>query len=349
MKYIIVFSLCSILLIGCKKEYPKTVNTADKNVIKTENIVKMENESLSFQKENKDFSFIDSLRIFDLPIGNEILQSYVFPKQWDFGSPYNSKRKVTKDETIINNILGFYDGYTPEKYRHQQTNSFDLSFFLSSEEDYRLRVLDENKINYYGLSRLSNKNDSIKVITIWFSKDNINPNKEFPWNISYGDILTIINNKIIDKLTINRFEGSHSLGGNYRVSYINEEYNIYTSDFYYGENQGNRIRNERWKIKDNGKIVKHFKEKDTLFPSGLVKNHLKEGVWKEISLDPNLALKNNSLNIEQNLSYSEGKYNLGEKVNEWKYYKYNGVENGELLYIETYKDGKLQKRTFIEQ
>ncbi len=267
MKYIIVFSLCSILLIGCKKEYPKTVNTADKNVTKTENIVKMENETLSFQKENKDFSFIDSLRIFDLPIGNEILQSYVFPKQWDFGSPYNSKRKVTKDETIINNILGFYDGYTPEKYRYQQTNSFDLSFFLSSEEDYRLRVLDENKINHYGLSRLSNKNDSIKVITIWFSKDNINPNKEFPWNISYGDILTIINNKIIDKLTINRFEGSHSLGGNYRVSYINEEYNIYTSDFYYGENQGNRIRNERWEIKDNGKIVKHFKEKDPASPS----------------------------------------------------------------------------------
>ncbi len=348
MKNIIVFSLFLVLLMGCKKEYPKKINSADKDVINTETMAQIKDKSLFYQQENKDFSFIDSLKIFDLPIGNEILQSYVFPKQWDFGSPHNAKRKIKKDEIIINNILGFYDGYTPEEYKHQKTNSFDLNFFNPSKEDYRLRVLDKNKINYYGLSRLSDKNDSIKVITIWFAKENINPDKEFPWSVSYGDLLTISNNKIIDKLTIDRFEGSNSLGGNYRVSYINEEYDIHTSDFYYGENQGNKIRNERWRIKDNGKIVRYFKEKDTILSFGLIKNHLQDGTWQEINPDPNLTLKNNAFNIEQNLSYSEGAYSFGEKEGEWKYYEYNGVEKGKLVYIETYKNGELQKRTFMK-
>ncbi|WP_438710511.1 hypothetical protein ACSTS3_16740 [Aquimarina muelleri] len=348
MKNIIVLISFLFFITNCKEQKTQSLNLNKEKLNK--NFIE-ERDTVTFIKEkpqNKDFSFIDSMTPLKLRIGNKSLIEYEFPKEWNFGSPYDSKRKVSNDEKKINRLLGFYEGYKSEKYKVSKREIKSLSFFLNVENDYRNITINFEKIFEYSIARFPNKNDSVQVLGLWFSKERLNPDKEFPFSVSYGELIVIKGNKIIDQITLNHFEGNYSLGGDYRLSYIDNDYIIHTKDFNYGENQGYFIRYEKWKIKNNGKIVRFFNQQDTILNEGEVKNHLKSGNWKDLYLDRNLAYKNKKWGIENLYSYSEGEYNQGEKIGEWKFYSYKNNTKGELLYTETYKDGELVERVFIK-
>ncbi len=349
MKYILSIFNCLIVFSSCnfkEKDVKKRIEASIDNK-KPEEIIKIDT-ILYFNRDTifkKDISFIDSMQPLQLSIGNKLLVAYKFPKEWNFSNIYDKNRTVTKDEKSINELLGFYEGYIPEYYKAKKKRKYGIGYFLDSKADYRNSITENGQIKNYGITRFPNISNSITVVGIWFSEDSIDPSREFPWSVAYGDIVTIKNDKVLDRLTIERFEGNHSLGGDYRRMFIDEHYIIHTKDFYYGENQGEFIRYQKWRIKENGKIVEYFDENDiSIEMKGKIKDGMKTGMWSEITPDKVFATIKKTLKIESCLTFSEGNYHEGEKIGDWKYYSYDNLKKGALIYIETYKRGELEKR-----
>ncbi|WP_025742296.1 hypothetical protein [Aquimarina pacifica] len=345
-KSLVIFSSCNFQEKDIKKRIEASIDTEKPKEITEIDSVLYFNQSATIKK---NFSFIDTIEPLQLSIGNKLLIDFKFPVEWNFGDIYDRNRIINENEKSINKLLGFYEGYIPENYKIKKKRTYSIDYFLDVKHDYRNAITENGQIKDYGIARLPDTGDSIKVLGIWFSKDNLDQGREFPWSVAYGDIITIKNGEVLDRLTIERFEGNHSLGGDYRRMYIDENYIIHTKDFYYGENQGNFIRYCKWKIKENGKIVEYLDEdKLGIKKEGEIKNRMKTGMWKEITPNKFFAALKKSMRIESCNTFSEGNYNEGEKIGEWKYYSFDNFKKGILIYKETYKGGELVKRTFVE-
>ena len=118
---------------------------------------------------------------------------------------------------------------------------------------------------------------------------------------------------------------------------------IYYFDYMYaGEGEEYKyLRKEDWIVKKNGKFVR-FYEKNGSFKNeeeqGTVKNSMREAKW--IEKKPN-ALVNKP-------TYLESYFKEGEPINEWKFYDYTNIKKGKLLYTESYENGNLVERKFVE-
>ena len=118
---------------------------------------------------------------------------------------------------------------------------------------------------------------------------------------------------------------------------------IYYFDYMYaGEGEEYKyLRKEDWIVKKNGKFVR-FYEKNGSFKNeeeqGTVKNSMREGKW--IEKKPN-ALVNKP-------TYLESYFKEGEPIGEWKFYDYTDNIKGKLLYTESYENGNLVERKFVE-
>ena len=127
---------------------------------------------------------------------------------------------------------------------------------------------------------------------------------------------------------------------NYKFPYIDKSLRINFLYLRYGEEyEYGGI--EKWQVKSNGKFVRYY-EKEGSFKNeeeqGTVKNSMREAKW--IEKKPN-ALVNKP-------TYLESYFKEGEPINEWKFYDYTNIKKGKLLYTESYENGNLVERKFVE-
>ena len=118
---------------------------------------------------------------------------------------------------------------------------------------------------------------------------------------------------------------------------------IYYFDYIY-EGEGEKykyLRKEDWIVKENGKFVRYYKKEGSFEneeEQGVVKNSMREGSW--IEKKPN-ALVNKP-------TYLESSFKEGEPIGKWKFYDYTNNKKGKLLYTESYENGNLVERTFLD-
>ncbi|MEN7547056.1 hypothetical protein AAG747_04010 [Rapidithrix thailandica] len=307
--------------------------------------------ALNITQQEQDFSFIDTLNPLPLPIGKQLLIEFDFAPRWDFGAPDQLDQNTTQAQKNLDALLGNTEVSEPKTYQAPTAKNKSLNFFLS-EKDYRTLYFDTHQYFDYDLFRLQDVNDSVKVLGLTFFKDEIDTDTEFPFSVSYYEILTVKNNNIVDRLTLDRFEGNYAIGGTYRLFYIGPDYIIHTKDFHHGENQGEFIRYEKWQIKANGHIVHYFDSESTRIDkqdgAGKVSEHYKQGEWIEIKPSEPLALQQQQWGLENTYALAIGSYDRGERTGEWKFHEYKEGKKGKLLYTETYQNGAVQERVFIK-
>ena len=127
--------------------------------------------------------------------------------------------------------------------------------------------------------------------------------------------------------------------------YIDSSYYIhifFTDNHYVGDSEECYfVRYEKWQIKSNGKFVR-FYEKNGSFKNeeeeGTVKSSMREGKW--IEKKPNGWVEKKT--------YLESYFKEGEPIGEWKFYDYTNNEKSKLLYTESYENGELIERKFVE-
>ncbi len=338
MKNIII--LLSILLFCKCKDSNKNEALNSK-----ESIVEIE------VKNKKSLSkIIEGMAIDNLPIGQKSILTFTKP----ISIIPNEENQKYLD--IIYNINGAYN--YPKRYNNNLhfnpkvlENIYGLRHYDVEVNTSEIKLSDT-------LAMIPNKLPNKFNFNILLSQLNIIPISKKNGN----DVLNIYSydakqNKIIDGLNIfynvnlsyNRDKALYkdfTTGFVNKFFYIEKNYIIsllYIDAIYQGEGEEYKIlRKEQWQIKPNGKFVRYYK-KDGTFKNeeeqGEIKNSMRQGKW--IETKPNGFINKKT--------YLKAEFKEGEPIGEWKFYSYEKNKKGKLLYTETYKNGKLQKRTFIEQ
>lgn len=296
---------------------------------------------------NKKYNFIQKLPIGEISIlslsepivitpegeNNKHIETIYSLNRYYDGHPFKTykKNEISTDEKRISDHTGvlYYDAEISSNHIQVNKNSRKIVNRLPSIHNLAIFMTEldiDTKLNYQKDSVLTLITYSIK------SKEIIDSlNIYYNINLSYNERES--------------FQKNFTNGFIKKLFYINKKHIIdifYIDYVYQGEAEEYRfLKNEQWQIKPNGKFVRHY-NKDGNFNNidekGMIKNTMREGKWIEIK--PN--------GIANQTTYLEAEFQKGEPAGNLKYYAYENFKKGKLLYIETYQNGTLQKRTFID-
>lgn len=301
-------------------------------------------------KQKKPLSnIIEEMVVDSFPIGQKNILSFNTPMVI---IPNEENQKYLDTVYNINSSYNFLKNYkTTQHFNPRILNKkYGLKHYDVEINASEIKLLDT-------LTMVTNKLPNKLNFNIFLSQLNIIPPSE-----KYGkDVLNIYTydanqNKIIDGLNIFyninlSFNRDKALYKNFTTGFVNKFFYIennhiinllYIDYVYKGEGEEYRaLRKEQWQIKSNGKFVRFYK-KDGFHKNneeqGEVKNTMREGKWTETK--PN--------GIVNKITYLEAEFKEGEPIKEWNYYSFKNLKKGKLMYTETYKNGELQKRTFVE-
>lgn len=313
---------------------------------------------------------ITEVNYLPLPFGDSSILEF---DKIDYNTLIIPDERNTNLEENIYSFNAYYDfGVNTSTIGNEVIPNFDSNWIPS--------------LSYYDVEINSNliqiAHDSIAILKkiklpnqeIYLGYCDLNNNKEKKIHRTYNLYsYDSIQNKILHSLNIYysvnlNYNYNKSKYKNFTTGYVNKFFylhksgilNLYYFDYKYaGEGEEYEyLRKEDWIIKKNGKFVRYYDD-NGLFKNeeeqGVVQNNMREGKW--IEKKPN-ALVNKP-------TYLEGYYKEGEPIGEWRFYiasydtltykdgfytreKYTFREKGVLLYIETYEDGNLVQRKFVE-
>ncbi|WP_312076615.1 hypothetical protein [Chryseobacterium sp.] len=244
------------------------------------------NDSLKLSGGEKTVS--DSFKTESLPYGNVML----IEKFSKIGSDFEvseTENKLLENED--SNFLSYY-----EKIFKNAEKSTGLSYKFSQKDiiDFGLNFLSpvDSISTYKGNYALSRRLPNIEKnkVLVFNSIENKGD------NISKVIDLVVVNekNKIVDNINLSRKllitdEKYENLYGDYfKYFYIDKDYVVHIKYFTgWGDTVTRVFAYVKYKIQKNGNIVRYFDQENGFYKSeveeGMVKNHLKEGSWKEVS------------------------------------------------------------------
>lgn len=192
------------------------------------------NSQSSIPKFQKDEDIV-------LPYGDKDLL-YFFPKDW------NSEKK---DQDSIYNKLQFFvfqDEILPIRER-TELSYLDAKLYLDADF-----VVSNKKENVEFKTAKLFFSENFEVLSIIY-KDKIDcENCEFPESQIQNILVSLSNNKIIDKLLISSVVGN-DLGQSTRYFYIDNEKIIHLKDFKSDEEGTTFLHYSKYKINNNGKFI----------------------------------------------------------------------------------------------
>ncbi len=345
------FLLAILILLSCKENKQLDDNLFTKKTInkKIDKPVKKEN---SFTVIKKTLSKINTDSIsnsYKLPFGEQKLIETKFPTRWEFdlnlkSSDIEGNKINSSFDTISKNLQKLFRSNTNQLKNHyirqESITNSHLNKYLNTDksklkgfsESNKLIGLFPNKFNY--------------KICLFSENVNVDYNK-------WGD-LVIINKsgEIISGLNVyNYFE--KYLVAQQKMFFIDKNYIIHIKDFLMYEDSGNLLQSKMYQISNEGKFIRYYR-KDGKYKDdkeeGFVKNNTRNGKWIE-------KISNGFIN---DYTYVESEYKEGILLGKSHFYEYGYDKNeygepiiktgkkGKLLYTETYTDGELQERTFVE-
>ncbi|MFD2561425.1 hypothetical protein [Aquimarina rubra] len=318
----------------------------------------VDNKVTSNKAPQKDVQSKDVAK-YKLPFGAEELLSSKFPKDTTIVFGYNMNERPEIEKTIekIDKYYKVFNLWSKEDSIKVSYND-SKNDYSSTPENYRYydiplvsakkSKLTENNLFYcrpYESFVKTGKISDLDTFDVYlYSTFPKYYDHNFGNNCNGDNPVTVTDlvvkskeGKLIDACNI--YYSTNEPVNTYQVyPYIDNNF-IITLQSMMGGESFQYIRNEKWQIKPNGKIVR-FYEKDGLYKGreeqGLVKNSMREGVW--IEMKPN--------GFVNEMTYLEAEFKEGEPINEWKYYSFKNFNKGNLLYTETFKNGKLHKRVF---
>ena len=328
------------------------------NVSSNVQIAKDTNEVIKVKRIVKDTTktkkeiFISSP--ISLPYGKDSLLSVSFPKEWkiDFsptkGYSYGDKNSQNYVDIFLSsgNIL----------LQTTFSSSYDSISKIYKEKDGTVHYYDTALLhtfksvlshNYFDELFLLKETDEYKTIMVYLPYATPKEMDYYGSGDSYGyrrgDIISIDkkSNELIDHLNIyNTLSWVYSTQD--KLFYIDKDTIIHCKTFRNNEETIRYLRYEKWQIKSNGKFVRYY-EKEGYFKNeeeqGTVKNSMREGKW--IEKKPNGWVEKKT--------YLESYFEAGEPIGEWEFYDYTNNKKGKLLYTESYENGELVKRKFVEK
>ncbi len=345
MKY---FFLTYILIgiISCKK-------AAYNSPVKSEVILSNSSKQINHQNEY--------LKTYEVPFGSKELMITEFPKDTSIVFGYNMKERPEIEKTIekINKYYQIFHLWNKEDSIKVSYNNEKISY-SSGRDNYnyydiplvtsiKSKQTDNNSFycrpysSFVKIGKVSGFDDydlfTYTTFPKYYGNNQVEKCKGDNPVVVADLVVKSKEGKLVDMLNV--YYSTNEPYNTYHVyPFIDENYIITLQAMVGGESYG-YIRNEKWQIKPNGKFVR-FYSKDGPYKDkeeqGEVKNSMREGKW--IETKPN-GFVNKS-------TYLEAEFKGGEPIGEWKYYSFNNFKKEKLLYTEIYKNGELQKRTFVD-
>lgn len=266
---------------------------------KKENNQPKEVDKVLKDKSNKNLSAslnFDTIKITALPFGNKMLIDNFKKIGYKFellGSEFKMLEYIN-DSPFANYYRKKFNK-TPffEFYKFPQKNTIDFGLDYTSPVD----SISTYQGYYALIRRLPNVGEN--KILIFNSLGN-NENYSFEDNLLVDNIdLVIVNkkNEIIDNLNLSHRllfdddEYENYLGRFSKYFYIDKDYMIHIK--YFGDLGDGGIRvftYIKYIIQEDGTIVRYFDQANGFYKTeaeeGTIKNHLKEGTWKEMATYP---------------------------------------------------------------
>ena len=141
-----------------------------------------------------------------------------------------------------------------------------------------------------------------------------------------------------------------------KIFYIDENLIISTRDYSFTEDGITQTPFYQYQLNDEGKFIRYYPKNGNYKDNqeqGLVKNHTREGLWIEKKVNHLIGTSYFEAEYKNGLIQGEGKfYKLEYKLKDDSipyYVPYSSAKKGKLLYTETYKDGELVERKFVDK
>ncbi|MCX8662041.1 toxin-antitoxin system YwqK family antitoxin [Gilliamella sp. B2911] len=307
----------------------------------------------------------------ELSFGKEELISTHFPKKWttQFWQEKverNNSRIQRNYDSVIFYLSKYSNDYLyPELYLNPQLTILKDRFYESEMSnlyyDKLQHFFDKNikKDNYLSpVSKININDKNLNLFLLTSShttlKDKPVYNSEYePYNYSRMDLITTDSTNTIDKLNV-YYSLSWVINGYRKLFFIDKNNIIHIKYFEEDEEDTHFIRYEKFQISPEGKFIRYY-DQNGFFQNeeeqGLVENHTREGLWVE---------KKPNGYYTYLYTYLEANYQKGLPIGIWKFYKLDyqempegsvelsSAKKGKLLYTETYKDGELIERKFVD-
>ncbi|MCX8598580.1 MULTISPECIES: hypothetical protein [unclassified Gilliamella] len=141
-----------------------------------------------------------------------------------------------------------------------------------------------------------------------------------------------------------------------KIFYIDENFIISTRVYEFNEEEIVQTPFYQYQLNDDGKFIRYYPKNGNYrdnHEQGLVKNHTREGLWIEKKVNHLIGPSYFEAEYKNGLIQGEGKfYKLEYKLKDGSipyYVPYSSAKKGKLLYTETYKDGELVERKFVDK
>jgi hypothetical protein len=275
MKYLLII-ITAFISLSCKE--------------KGQEIINIETKVDTIKKKNNELTYnFDTIKISSLPFGNKMLIDN-FKKT---GSDY----EVTKKENDVYMTSGsiFFKLY--ERLIENNKTSFSKFYKFPQKNtiDFGLNFITpvDSISTYQGYYALTDRLPNIGKYKILIFNSVESENDLF--NLAKNIDLVIVNNenRIIDNLNLSRrlhvFDEMYynQYDDYFKYFYIDKDYTIHIKYFTgWGDAYVRVFAYVKYKIQEDGTIVRYFDQANGFYKTeaeeGNIKNHLKDGTWKEM-------------------------------------------------------------------
>ncbi|MDR0332280.1 MAG: G5 domain-containing protein [Dysgonamonadaceae bacterium] len=296
-------------------------------------------------------SEIDSLAMIliaeaiQIPVGNSLLLS-TFEKKW---YRWGNEKESDNDKWLTDlNVhfawqYNFYENSATMIDKKYFRPLFNITPCLPNisrrkgvlNEQFKAIAIDVVKYQDFKLYSFLTEDTELECI-----------NCEYGESTQIQSLVSIFNGRIIDNLIV-AYTFSDGIGASSQFFYYDDSGIIHIKQFGEDDDGWNVFAGyQKYQITPHGRFIRYY-EQNGIFENdneqGLVQNHTREGKWVDMS----------------NTFYIEAEYKDGLPVGKWHYYQMlrdfteegfvilPSRRKGELLYTETYENGRLVSREII--
>jgi hypothetical protein len=365
MKTKIVFVVFMFILGGCERKYaelvPMEINNIgsiaflDTIVSVSEKKCDSLHSNLTYTSDDKTDTHLSPVfqlikNFVNANVGNKAVLN-TFEKQWWIDYPRNENIDRSESEVWLFDLsFDLFRQYHSNKNNVQMVDAkhFHELFDINPTHPYIFeKMLLDNQFGVITINVAEYPNYKLySILTNVFRLECNYCEHMFPAQIQ--SLVTVSGDKIIDNFIV-----AYSIGGSWGVSlqfffydYSNEY--IYIKQFYADEEWTDFTGYRIYQITSQGKFIRYYEQNGPFEndnEQGLVENHTREGKWVDMS----------------NAYYLESEYRDGLPIGGRRYYRMiqevseegrpilSSRRKGELLYTETYEDGRMVRREFVRE
>lgn len=318
------------------------------------------NNSLELEMEGLvllDTGLVDETKVF----GNELVATFSFEEKWryaNWGEEVYLLDSVNEHVFVQlcneNNLFGYDTILINRKY--SENNDF-VSYYIPFEHVFDSTM--QGQAEYFAEAEFEHN----KMDLVFYKSSKFKPEQrssEFAYRYSRTDLISYDKEGgQIDGIPV-AFSAGRSVFNYDRFFFMDSIGIIHVIDFFSDEEYREVVRIEKWKMLDNGFFVRQFDRTNGMYSSysetGEVVNNTKNGKWIEIK-----SRQINKVNFNS-LTYVEANYKNGVRDGVWSYYDLvftyarnsdgvletveGGEKKGDLIFTETYNNGKCVNRDF---